>query len=162
MSDSLKSVGVTCAKDLTDLYGSANLIDDVGKCLSRIEMDLFKKAAAKTRCLAGISFPALGEAELKSGSEVTEKRLLAEEQALNALLKKSRMDSRSASGATAVRIDVLKKEVELLEKKERDEALKSAKCEAIEVALETKVKKTHARKESILGNFLVCYLFYYD
>jgi hypothetical protein len=162
MSDVLKEFGVTCTKDLADLYGSADLINDVGESLSQIEMKRFKKAAALTTCLAGINFPALEETEIKSVTNATEKRLLAEEEALNAVLKKSRMKVKGVSDSTAVRIDVLKKEVEMLEKMERDEALKSAKLEAIEVALKTKVKKTHARKASILGKLIFCHLHYSD
>jgi hypothetical protein len=139
MSYLLKDFGVTCIKDLADLYGSADLIADVGKCLSQIEMKRFKKAAALTSCLAGESFPTLGES------------LLEEVEALNKVLEKSRMESRSATGATAVRIDILKKEVENLKSKEREDAIKTAKRKATELALTTKVAATHAKKMSILG-----------
>jgi 3-keto-L-gulonate-6-phosphate decarboxylase len=105
MSYLLKDFGVSCVKDLADLYGSADLIADVENCLSQIEMKRFKKAAALTSCLAGESFPTLGES------------LLEEVEALNKVLEKSMMESRSATGATAVRIDNLTKELEKLKSK---------------------------------------------
>jgi hypothetical protein len=117
-------------------------------------MKRFKKAPASTTCLAGTSFPALGEIETISLSDVALESLLEEEKTLNKVLEKSRMESRSATGATAVRIDILKKEVKKLKTKEREDAIKSAKRKATELVLTTKVAATHAKKLSILGNEL--------
>lgn len=149
MADLLKDFGVTCVADLADLYSSADLIAEVEKRLSQIEMKRFRKAAKLTTQLAGIPFPSLGG--MTTITDSTEVALLEEEEALKLELEKSRMKSMSALGDTAVRIDNLKKEVEELKRREREEAIKTAKRKATELALTSKIAATHARKISILG-----------